>query len=135
MFRRAVGQGSLYWFGLNDATDANLDGGWTYKLTVPLPAPASLFWSVTACDAPTRSEVAAEQAQAALGSLFDKLEPEGGGDQVDLYFGPTEPTGAEGRWIQTVRVRSWFSYFRIYGPEEAAFDGSWRPGDFERIEN
>jgi hypothetical protein len=25
--------------------------------------------------------------------------------------------------------RGWFCYFRIYGPGQAAFDGTWRPGD------
>jgi len=49
---------------------------------------------------------------------------------VDLYFGPARPEGAGERWIQTVPGRGWFSYFRIYGPQAPAFDGSWRPGDF-----
>jgi len=26
---------------------------------------------------------------------------------------------------------SWFVYFRIYGPQASAFDGSWKPGDSE----
>ncbi|WP_203644062.1 DUF1254 domain-containing protein [Streptomyces sp. SID14478] len=133
MFRRVVGQGSLYWLGLRDARGDYLDGGRTYKLTVPLPVPAGLFWSVTAYDAQTRSEVVADQGQAALRSLFEGLES-GGGDSVDLYFGPSEPAGAEGRWIQTVPGRGWFAYFRIYGPQEAAFDGSWKPSDFERVD-
>lgn len=29
--------------------------------------------------------------------------------------------------------KGWFVYFRIYGPEAPAFDGSWKPGDFERV--
>jgi hypothetical protein len=132
MFRRAVGQGSLYWLACRDASGAYLDGGRDYKLTVPLPVPASLFWSVTCYDAQTRSEVAADQAKAALRSLFEDLAPDGA-DSVDLYFGPTEPAepdGAADRWIQTVPGRGWFCYFRIYGPEAPAFDGSWQPGDF-----
>jgi hypothetical protein len=24
-------------------------------------------------------------------------------------------------------------YFRIYGPQPPAFDGSWKPGDFEEV--
>ena len=36
-------------------------------------------------------------------------------------------------WIRTIPGRSWFVYFRIYGPQEAAFDGGWRPGDFELV--
>jgi hypothetical protein len=31
------------------------------------------------------------------------------------------------------RCGGWFAYFRIYGPEQAAFDGSWKPGDFEAV--
>ena len=52
---------------------------------------------------------------------------------VELYFGPKAPVGQEGRWIQTIPGRGWFAYFRIYGPETAAFDGSWRPADFEGL--
>ena len=130
MFRRAVGQGSLYWLGHRDATGAYLDGGRSYALRVPLPVPAGLFWSVTCYDAQTRSEVVADQDQAALRSLFEPgLTPADGVDHVDLHFGPERPEGAEGRWIQTVPGRGWFCYFRIYGPGQPAFDGGWRPGD------
>ena len=128
MFRRAVGQGSLYWLAHRDAVGEYLDGGRTYRLTVPLPVPAGLFWSVTAYDARTRSEIQTEQNQAALRSLFEDLE---GGDSVELFFGPECPQGAEGRWLQTTTGRGWFTYFRIYGPEAPAFDGSWKPGDVE----
>ena len=130
MFRRDAGAGSLYWLGHRDATGAYLEGSKTYRLRVPLPVPYTLFWSVTAYDAATRSEVQTRQQRAALRSLFEKLEPEGA-DHVDLYFGPQEPEGADGRWIQTEPGHGWFAYFRIYGPQEAAFDGSWKPGDFE----
>jgi hypothetical protein len=129
MFRRSVGRGSLYWLACRDAVGAYLDGGRTYKLTVPLPVPASLFWSVTCYDAQTRSEIAAEQGKAALRSLFDGIAQDDRGS-VDLYFGPARPGEAGHHWIQTVPGRGWFSYFRIYGPEAPAFDGSWRPGDF-----
>lgn len=131
MFRRDPGAGSLYWLGLRDTAGSYLDGGKTYRLRVPLPVPYSLFWSVTAYDSRTRSEVSAEQGRAALRSMFEDLEP-AGARHVDLYFGPTEPHHADGRWIQTVPGHGWFAYFRIYGPEAAAFDGSWKPGDFEK---
>jgi hypothetical protein len=29
--------------------------------------------------------------------------------------------------------RGWFVYFRIYGPESQAFDGSRKPGDFGKV--
>jgi hypothetical protein len=128
MFRREVGQGSLYWLACRDQAGQYLDGGRSYRLTVPLPVPATLFWSVTLYDAQTRSEVDTDQAQAALRSLFEDLGGHGAGS-VDLYFGPAQPPGSEGRWIKTVPGRGWFCYFRIYGPGAPAFDGSWRPGD------
>jgi hypothetical protein len=131
MFRRAVGQGSVYWMAHRDAAGEYLDGSRAYRLTVPLPVPASLLWSVTCYDAQTRSEVVADQGQAALRSLFEDLTGNGAG-AVDLYFGPSQPDEGAGRWIQTVPGRGWFCYFRIYGPEQPAFDGSWRPGDLVR---
>lgn len=132
MFRRTKGAGSLYWLGHRDSTGAFVDGGKTYKLTVPLPVPAGLFWSVTVYDAATRSEMQAAQDKAALRSLFE-LKDLGDAKSVDLYFGPKAPAGQEGRWVQTVPGRGWFAYFRIYGPADPAFDGSWKPGDLEEV--
>jgi len=131
MFRRSEGAGSLYWLGLHDENGAYLDGGKTYRLTVPQPVPASLFWSVTVYDALTRSEIQTEQRRAALRSLF---ELKNDGDQhLELFFGPHSPKGGAHRWIRTIPGRGWFAYFRIYGPEQAALDHSWRPGDFVPI--
>ena len=61
--------------------------------------------------------------------LNDKL----GEKSLELYFGPKPPTGKEGEWIQTIPGKGWFVYFRIYGPERPAFDGSWKPADFEEL--
>ena len=132
MFRRAQGAGSLYWLGHRDTTGAFVDGGKTYKLTVPLAVPAGLFWSVTIYDAATRSEVQTAQDKAALRSMFE-LKDTGDAKSIDLYFGPKAPPGKEGQWIQTVPGKAWFAYFRIYGPGKAAFDGTWKPGDFEEV--
>jgi hypothetical protein len=132
MFRRTAGAGSLYWLGHRDESGAFVDGGKTYRLTVPLPVPANLFWSVTVYDAATRSEIRTDQDKAALRSLFE-LKDTGGAASIDLYFGPKAPPGKEGRWIQTLPGKGWFAYFRIYGPQEAAFDGTWKPGNFEEV--
>ncbi|MEJ1242537.1 DUF1254 domain-containing protein [Chryseolinea sp. T2] len=131
MFNRAPGAGSLYWLGLRDNTGAYLDGSKTYKLTVPLPVPGKLFWSVTVYDNMSRSEIATAQNKAALRSMFELKDK--AGSSVDLYFGPSAPAGKEAVWIQTLPDKGWFSYFRIYGPEAPAFDGTWKPGDFEEI--
>lgn len=131
MFRRDTSAGSLYWLGLSDGAGAYLDGSRTYKLTVPLPVPARLFWSVTVYDAETRSQIQTDQAKAALRSLFELKDVSG--DSVDLYFGPQAPAGHESHWIQTIPGKGWFVYFRIYGPQGPAFDGSWKPGDFKEV--
>ncbi|MEP9375963.1 DUF1254 domain-containing protein [Aquabacter sp. CN5-332] len=132
MFRRSAGAGSLYWLAARDATEAYLDGGKSYRLTIPQPVPYRLFWSVTLYDAQTRSEVQTDQDKAALRSMFE-LKDASKNEPTVLYFGPTAPARNEGRWIKTVPGRGWFTYLRIYGPEHAAFDGSWKPGDMEEV--
>ncbi|HEY1922998.1 MAG TPA: DUF1254 domain-containing protein [Tepidisphaeraceae bacterium] len=132
MFKRDTTAGSLYWLGLRDYTGATLDGGKTYKLNVPQPVPDKLFWSVTVYDTDTRSQVLTDQGKAALRSLFE-LKDKIGIAPIDLYFGPTAPAGHEGEWIKTIPGKGWFVYFRIYGPDKPAFDGSWKPGDFEEV--
>src|SRR5262249_39843381 len=83
MFRRTQAAGSLYWLGVRDNGSHWLDGGKTYKLTVPLPVPARLFWSVTVYDPETRSQIATAQDKAALRSLFE-LKDLGDAKSVDL---------------------------------------------------
>lgn len=132
MFRRQAGSGSLYWLGLKDNKGVYVDGAKTYKLSVPQPVPAGLFWSVTVYDAETRSQIQTDQGKAALRSMFE-LKGLGGGNTAELYFGPKAPAGKEEQWIKTIPGKGWFVYFRIYGPQQAAFNGTWKPGDFEEM--
>ena len=131
MFRRDAGAGSLYWLGTRDKTGAFLDGGKTYKLSVPGPVPAKLFWSVTIYDPDTRSEIKTDQGKAALRSMVELKNLNG--DASELFFGPVAPKGHEDHWIKTIPGQGWFTYFRIYGPEKSAFDATWKPGDFEQV--
>ncbi len=48
---------------------------------------------------------------------------------IDLHFGPTAAPGREANWIETVPGKGWFIALRLYGPTEAWFDGTWRPGE------
>src|SRR5262249_40529543 len=73
------------------------------------------------------------QDRAALRSLFE-LKDLGDAKSVDLYFGPKAPAGQEARWIQTTPGKGWVVYFRIYGPEQSAFAGTWKAGDFEEVQ-
>jgi hypothetical protein len=53
---------------------------------------------------------------------------------VDVYFGPTAPTGKEANWIPTAKGRRFFLLFRFYGPEPALFDRSFELNDIELVE-
>jgi hypothetical protein len=133
MFRRRAGDGSIYFLSARDETSAYLDGGKNYRLRVPQPVPAKLFWSVTAYDSRTRSQIQTPRDKAVLGSLKDRFveNPDG---SVDLYFGPAAPEGRDAQWIRTLPDTGFFLYFRIYGPEAPALDGSWKPGDLHPLE-
>lgn len=134
MTRRDEKAGSLYWGTYRDSKGQFLDGGKTYKLTIPLPVPAKLFWSVTLYDADTRSLIRNGESKIGLRSLVElKNLPKQ--SSVDLYFGPKAPATKEAYWVKTLPGKGWFPYFRIYGPEKEAFNGKWRPGDLEEIKN
>ena len=86
---------------------------------------------ITAYDAQTRSQVQTPQNNAVLGSLQNTFDTEADGS-IDLYFGPAAPPGGEKQWIRTATGTGFFLYFRIYGPEAAALDGTWKLSDVTR---
>lgn len=130
MFMHKEGAGSLYWLAAVDADGTALDGATSYTLTVPAPVPAAQFWSVTLYDLDTRSEINTPQFKPVLTSLRDDLAPDGSG-RITLHFGPDRPRD-EVPWLQTTPGSQWFAYFRIYGPGAPAFDGTWKPSDFQK---
>ena len=50
-------------------------------------------------------------------------------------FGPEAPEGKEANWVETVPGKGWFVILRLYGPTEAWFDRTWKPGDVEMIKS
>ena len=52
---------------------------------------------------------------------------------VDVWFGPTAPKGHESNWVQTVPGKGRNSLLRLYGPGQAWFDKTWKPGDFQLV--
>jgi hypothetical protein len=133
MFRRQAGPGSIYFLAARDAAGAYLDGGGSYVLEVPQPVPARMFWSVTAYDSRSRSQISSPQGKAVLGSLFVDFDREDDGS-IALRFGPRPPAGREKQWIRTVPGAAFFLYFRMYGPEAAALNGKWRAGDVTQVD-
>jgi hypothetical protein len=48
---------------------------------------------------------------------------------VDTYIGPKPSPGQESNWLYTPAGRRWFPWFRVYGPEKAILDKSWKFAD------
>ena len=83
-------------------------------------------------DAKNASGLKNGQPFPSIGSLEKLKYTEDG--SVDLYFGPQLPAGApESNYLRTVPGKGWFTLLRLYSPTQAFFDKSWRPDDFEKI--
>jgi hypothetical protein len=106
-------------------------GGNNYKLHVPADVPVSQFWSITIYSLET-SGFFLNAPNLTLGSLDKDLKKNADGT-VDLYFGPKPPAGQESNWIYTQAGKKWFPWFRVYGPEKAIFDKSFRLPDIEKV--
>jgi hypothetical protein len=125
------GQGSFYLSTFKDGQGEFLDGSKRYKITVQANQPAKNFWSITAYDNRTRSMIDTDQQRAGLSS-FSKFSKNADGS-VDLFFGPAAPAGKESNWIKTIPGQGFFTMFRLYGPLEPVFDGTWKLNDIEKV--
>ncbi|SHG30796.1 Uncharacterized conserved protein [Kaistia soli DSM 19436] len=128
-----VGSGSAYAGSFKDAKGDALDGGKTYKVTLPGPVPAKEFWSFVVYDNQTRGLLETDQKTAGVDSHHPGLKTDADGS-VTIWFGPKAPAGAENNWVQTMPGRGWNTLLRLYGPLEPWFDKSWKPGDIEPVE-
>ena len=133
LFRRSAEKGVLQFVITCDQAGCGLDGGRTLKLCLPQPVPARRFWSITVFDAVEHVWEEFDPDKAARRSRFE-LKNNAASSSIDLFFGPYPPIGRERDWIETNRGTRWIAHLCIYGPEAAAFDGSWRPGDLEEID-
>jgi hypothetical protein len=131
--RREAGPGSLYFYTPRDASGAYLDGARNYKLNVPGPVPAGQFWSVTVYDTETRTIIDTDQGRGAVRTLYENPEPNDDGS-FDIFFGPDAPSGKENQWVKTIPGKGWFTFLRIYGPQEPIFDDTWVLPDIEKVE-
>ena len=115
-----------------DANGDWLDGGQTYRLTLPAGVPAKNFWSVDLYDTQTRSLLETDNPYPSVMSLGGSVQASDDG-ATSLYFGPAAPEGKQSNWVQTVPGKSWFAMLRLYGPLAPWFDKTWRPGEIEPL--
>jgi hypothetical protein len=126
-----LGTGSFYFASFHDHSGAPLEGGKNYRLHVPAKVPVSQFWSVTVYSLET-SSFFLNAPNLTLGSLDEDLKKNADGT-VDIYFGPKPPADQESNWLYTQPDKKWFPWFRVYGPEKAIMDKSWKLPDIEKV--
>lgn len=126
-----LGSGQFYLVTIRDKDGKALDGGSTYKLTVPAKAPVSLYWSATVYDRDTHGLIR-DQKWSSRGSNSPGLQPNADGS-VDILFGPEAPAGKEPNWVPTRAGGRWEVIFRFYGPQKPLFEKTWRLPDIEHV--
>jgi len=132
MAMKIIGKGSKYAYTYNDADGNPLDGSKTYKVHMPPNVPAKDFWSFTLYDNQTRSMLQTDARFPGIDNNKPGMIKNGDGS-YDVYFGPKAPKGQENNWVQTVPGKSWSVILRLYGPLEAWYNKTWRPGEIELI--
>ena len=126
-----LGTGSFYFGTFHDHSGNPLTGENNYRLHVPAEVPVREFWSITVYSLET-SSFFLNSTRLTLGSLDTELRKNADGS-VDIYVGPKPPAGQESNWLYTPAGQKWFPWFRLYGPEKAVLDKSWKLPDIERI--
>jgi len=128
---KRIGTAQFYLMANKDADGHAFDGAQTYRLTVPPDAPVKQYWSVTAYDRATHTLIR-ELARASVASITSGVQKNPDGS-VDVYFGPEAPAGKEQNWVPTDPDGQFELLFRLYGPEKALFDKSWKLPDVHKI--
>ena len=128
---KTFGAATFYLSNAKDNDGNWLEGGNTYKFTVPANAPVKNFWSVIAYDLETGAFIP-EMARDGIASSTKGLQGNEDGS-VDIFFGPKAPKGKESNYVPTADGKKYFLLFRFYGPEPAVYDKSWKLNDFELI--
>jgi hypothetical protein len=125
------GVGAMHGIAFSDSKGVPLSGDSSYELTLSPDIPAANFWSVTLYEAENALGLANGQPFPSLGS---KNKPKQNADgSTTLYIGPKAPAGKEANWLATAPGRGFFAILRLYGPEEAALNKTWAPGDLAKV--
>jgi len=122
-----LGAGQFYLFTLRDNAGNFLDGGKTYRVTIPAKVPVKQYWSGVPYNRDTHTFFR-DVPHIGVGSQTPGLQTNADGS-VDLYTGPSPPHGKEPNWIPT-KADSLFEFcIRFYGPDKPLFDKSWKLPD------
>jgi hypothetical protein len=125
------GIGQYYLMTVKDKDGQHFAGANTYRLTVPAHAPVTQYWSATVYDRATHALIR-DSSRSGRSSQSPGLQTNADGS-VDIYFGPTAPSGKESNWVPTKAEGQFEVLFRFYGPQKPVFDKTWALPDIERI--
>lgn len=128
---KRLGTAQFYLLTPNDKAGRPLDGGSSYKLTVPPDAPVDLYWSVTAYSRETHALIR-DLPRASRSSQLSEMRRNRDGS-TDIYFGPQAPAGQEANWVPTKPGEPFELMFRLYGPTQRFFDKGWILPDVEKV--
>lgn len=132
MVMHTTGAGSKYPNAVRDKDGNFLNGSNTYKLRLPAPIPAGLFWAATAYNITDGTMPETKQLLPSTNGYYNT--PKRADGSVELWFGPQKPDGvADSAFIQTVPGRNFLATVRLYGTEDAFYDQTWKPDDLVKV--
>jgi hypothetical protein len=126
-----LGQGQFYLMTIKDNAGQPFDGKATYRLRVPAHAPVKQYWSATAYDRATHALIR-NQSRSSRSSQNPGLQKNDDGS-LDIFFAPTAPPNRESNWVPVSESGQFEVLFRLYGPEKALFDKTWKLPDIEKV--
>jgi hypothetical protein len=123
---------TFYMAGIADSQGRPIVAGKTYKLNVPKNVPVKQFWALNVYDYATWNFIYNPLDRVGLSS-YDMPNMKANADgSVDIYIGPKAPKGLESNWIPTQGKRA-LPCMRLYGPDEAFWDKSFKMPDLELV--
>jgi hypothetical protein len=128
---RKQSQGVYCLRALRDGSGQLLKGSGLYRLRIPRQVPARDGWSVSVYGKESKTYLYNDLNRTGLSSRDHGQARLNADGSMDLYFGPQAPGGRIANWIPT--ERDFFLIFRLYGPEKAVFDCSFKLPDVEKV--
>lgn len=128
---KRLGTAQIYLIAGKDKDGNALSGAETYQLHVPANVPTKQYWSATVYDRKTHALI--KNLTRASCASNDKAVQKNADGSVDVYFAPKSPAGKESNWVPTDPNGRFEILFRMYGPEKALFEKTWKLGDIEKL--
>ncbi|HEX6224475.1 MAG TPA: DUF1254 domain-containing protein [Chryseolinea sp.] len=128
---KRLGTAQIYLIAGKDKEGNALSGAETYRLHVPANVPTKQYWSATVYDRKTHALI--KNVSGASRASNDTMVQKNNDGSVDIYFASKAPAGKESNWIPTDPNGQFEVLFRLYGPEKALFERTWKLGDIEKV--